>query len=342
MKTINLCDKTPVPFTDYDCDLNEIQRRVKFPKDQEFQLFGNPSKDVIYHMGYLGCLAKAYQKHYSVVLSPDYIWFMVLNELAVAIAKNPKEYENLFTTTPGEKQMILVSTFDPTSINPALVIDALKNRVPTDVDTFIPKFSTLTPLGELAFNIAFCDVVSPYYSYGTFMCGIPSVRIEGTPADWTLLRNTLYKVSNLFQGSLNEYLVRCDEWVEKIISNFESNNADFFRKMVRLERCGSGSQFDMDGWILEFLNQKTRKGVQLEGLQPFFTHMDYINIETQRNFSMYAGHFYSKIEDGFLIPCYDAFKFELFDVKPEPTKYVITKGDVGHKLVYSKGLYLPS
>lgn len=333
MNTIELTKDPAVPFdkSNLISGKNKIAQRVSYPRSQgEIKFFGNPSKDVVYHEGYLGYLSKAWCNHYSVVIRPDDIWFMILNELTAEISKSPDQYSSMFTKTPGEKSMLLVRTNNPETINPELIIDILKDMVPTKVDDFMPKFSTSTKMCNLAMNVAFCDMVSPYYSYGTLLCGIPKVKVEGTVVDWNLMLVKLETLTNLFKGNLNIYLKRCLGVVSDLILATKNLDSNHFKKMVKLEMCGSGSQYEMSGWIMHLINCKNfKQKTQLEGLPPHFTHMDYTNIETQRKFSLYCGLFYSKVDAEFLVPEYDAFRFEILPEKKvkEKVEYVVVKGE---------------
>lgn len=320
MKTFELSDKKTVPFKKYTLsnkryltigaiDAADCNTTTKF--------FGNPT-DVVFHQGYFEYLATAWENHYSVVMRPDDIWYVILCELTSKIAKEPAKYESLFTTTPGSKQEISVPTCDIESIDPQLVIEELKDRVPSNVDTFIPEFSTTTLPIKLAMNVAFCDLVSPYYNYSTYLCGIPNIRIEGTLEDWHLILKNLEELKTIFKGNLKEYLNRCLVNVQYMLDAIDNNDAEYFRKMVKLNPCGSGHQFTMNGWILQFLcRDDTTKSIQLEGLPNNFSKMNYTNLDTGRKFTLYCGLFYSRVENEFLVPGYDAVRIE--KTKKQPT-----------------------
>lgn len=315
MKTIELSDKTPFPFNEYCRDNKSlIARRIAYPYKTVDQLkfLGNPDEDVVFHEGFIGYLTKAWSRHYSVVLSPDIVWFTILNEITAAVAKKSDKYANLFTTTPGEKQAVIVLTGDPEVIDPAAVVDALKSRVPSNVDDFIPKFSTTTPEITMAMNVAFCDLVSPYYEYFTLCCGFPSIRIEGTEADWTLLMSKIKSLASLFKDSLDHYLHRCLNCVVAFTCAAANNYAEHFQKMVKLYPCGSGHEVEIDGWILDLFNDTGgSKRVRTERIPPHFANMSYTNLDTNRKFKLYSGMFYSKIEGSFMVPCFDSVRYEI-------------------------------
>lgn len=302
---IQLCDKTPVPFSD--------RQKKCFKHLDRTYLFSCPS-DSIQTTGYLNYISAAWQNHYSVVLNPTDIWYMVICEITPIIKKNPEYFANLFTTSPDTKQEILVPTCSVETIDPSWVIDILREKVPTDARLFLPSFTTNTEFSTLALNVAFCDMVSPYYNYGTFMCGIPAVELGGTQLDWMLLRENLRALKVFFKDKFTAYLQRCHDRVNDIFQAFLLGTADpvaLFSKMVKLEKCGSGSQYEMTGWLMDFLNRTDQLPLQLEGLHPHTSVMKYKNKETQREFQLSAGIFYSIIKDDFIIPVYNAHRIEI-------------------------------
>lgn len=266
------------------------------------------------HGGLLGYLSLAYQYHYGVVLRPDDIWFTILSELTVIVAKQPKKYASLFTTTPDKRQEIIVPTTDVTQIDPELVISHLKDCVPCRADLFLPTFTTTTPDSRLAMHVAFCDMVSPYYSYSTYLCGIPMIRLEGIEGDWIKLTDHLNGLTALFEaGPVGQYLTRCRDCVVRLFNAVFDNDADYLRKMVKLEPCGSGSQYEMSGWILNLLVKN--KTVQLEGLPPHIACMSYKNLDTDRHFKLFTGLTESVMDGICLIPRYGRYVVETLPVK---------------------------
>ena len=312
MKPINLSDVQPEPMTaqDHFSQGRDLARRCGLNSPQALSL---PKDTFTVHGGLMGYLSLAYQYHYGVVLRPDDIWFTVLSELTVIIAKQPKQYAKLFTTTPDKKQWIIVPTMDVTQIDVELVIDRLKDCIPARADLFLPAFTTTTPDSRLAMHIAFCDMVSPYYSYGTYLCGIPMIRLAGIEGDWIKLADHLKGLADLFDtGPVGQYLTRCRDCVVRLFNAVFDNDADHLRKMVKLEPCGSGSQYEMSGWILDLLVKN--KKLQLEGLPPHIACMSYKNLDTGRTFKLFTGLTESVMDGICLIPRYGRYVAETMAV----------------------------
>lgn len=249
------------------------------------------------HLNYLTYLETCYANHYGIVVAPHYFWYTILCEVASQVKESPERFRSVFSRSK-EKVEITTSTSSVEFINLDAVINSLKEHVPLDVDMFFPTFSTSTLLYETAIYATFCDTVSPYYDYMTFLCGIPKVRVEGTVEDWTILITSLKKINNILNI---KYLSRMEEYGQTILNNL--NNGAFWRDIFRLVKCGSGSQVEVSGWFTRIFLKKPL----LRFTYNYPTHVskvDYQNLETERKFNMRLGLFGSKIEDGFLIPEY--------------------------------------
>lgn len=274
-----------------------------------------PQSKAISHAGYYKYLAAAWNRHYSVVLKPDDIWNIILNELTTVIKTNSGVYASLFTTTPNQKQEIIVLTGDVESINPLEVVDVLKTRVPSDVNAFLPEFSTTTDSNKLANSIVFCDLVSPYYNYCTTMCGIPNILILGDTADWLSLANKIQNLTEIFKTTpLEKYLIGCQSTSMKLYNAIcGTDTVSFFKNIFSIRSCGSGGD-QASGWILSFL-MKNPLHMSEDVLPSHISSMHYTNLETRREFDLYSGLFHSVIENNFLVPDYYTARLETFSSK---------------------------
>lgn len=263
-----------------------------------------PETDVS-HSGFFEYLTTAWANHYSVVIRPDDIWMAALCEIAEEVNKHPATFRDIFTRSTV-KQDIMVPTSDVTTIDPALVVQALAKLMPANVNSFVPVFSTTTPACKLAMHVALCDVASPYYNYGTFLCGIPAVEIKGTEEDWETLEKHVQELKLVFACSKKvvSYLDRVYYIAEGFLAILNGSKlaVGWLDKMVKLTRCGSGSQYELTGWINKLTMSGTK--IQLEGLPPHIAKMDYTNSETGRKFTLYCGLMGSRIVGDFMVPDY--------------------------------------
>lgn len=129
-------------------------------------------------------------------MTPDFLWYLIVHEVAEYVRQNPREHAHIFTDTPDSKQVIVVrddslSRADPSGWRRSvdLVRGPLRAKISDySLGLFLPQFSTTTEEAQTALLIALMDVVSPFYQFKWYsLCGIPQIRLEGDAADWRSL-----------------------------------------------------------------------------------------------------------------------------------------------------------
>jgi hypothetical protein len=273
----------------------------------------------IFHRNYMDYLTLCWRKHYGIIISPTILWNMILNNLAYEVNKNPAKYKKYFTESE-EKQEICVQQ-GGNQIDVALLIDGVSAKIPSEILTHVfPKYSTDTDKAIIANYTAFLDMVSPYYNYSMYLCGIPKVKILGTLDDWNLFIAKCMKISEVIP-EFKKYLEIVRKRIVKIYED-TCNYGDIFR----LDRCGSGSQVEVKGWIREFYI-KQPPVTYSENFISCISKIDYHNYNDNKEYRLYAGLFTSVIEEGYLVPEFDNMYF----VKNNSTE-AITKKAVDNKI----------
>jgi len=103
----------------------------------------------------------------------------------------------------------------------------------------------------------------------------------------------------------NDYLVG----VAVRIAEIAEGTADF-SNMFSLERCGSGSQVEVSGWIRDFFIEQPSVPYP-ENFVSCISKIDYKNYnEGGKEYRLYAGLFTSEIENGYLVPAFNTQYFE--------------------------------
>lgn len=255
----------------------------------------------ITHRNYLRYLGHCWQAHYGAIISPTILWNMVLSNLAFKVNKTPDVFKKYFTES-DEKQEICVQQGE-NLINTALLIAGVSQKIPTKIlEHVFPKYSTDTEKAIIANYTAFLDMVSPYYNYSMYLCGIPKIRVLGTKEDWLLFEKKCGGISDVIPEFEN-YLRNVREIIIGIIDG-DIN----YTNMFRLDECGSGSQVEVEGWIRDFFIEQPRVSYP-ENFISCISKIDYRNYNDNKDYRLYAGLFTSTIEDGYLIPAFDNIYF---------------------------------
>ena len=128
-----------------------------------------------------------------------------------------------------------------------------------------------------------------------YLCGIPKVKVLGTDEDWEKFcdnTKTIAKIIPEFENYLTGVRLK--------IYSLRNDTLDF-SQMFRLDRCGSGSQAEVAGWITDFYIEQPRVTYP-ENFISCISKIDYHNYNDGQDYRMYAGLFTSTIENDYLIP----------------------------------------
>jgi Domain of unknown function (DUF4419) len=208
----------------------------------------------------IAAAAIAYKQHMPLVLSPDMIWITILQGVARHIALHaeslrPKlvahqtRIELLVNTNLGrlpetDAQMLAVTQS---------FVELIGKHVPADKQFLLRgEFSTTTDVERIVGSIVVMDSFQPYFDYVfRVICGIPSVILEGTPADWESLGA---KVQLLHESDLDiswwtrHLLPLCDHFVRTADGDADRTHWNNLCKIT--ERYGVD---DLNGWLLKFI-----------------------------------------------------------------------------------------
>lgn len=284
-------------------DFNELNPKQFFGfKPNEFNPVTGISAKVT-HRNYLDYLTLCWKRHYGVVISPTILWNMVLNNLVFEVNKNPETYRKYFSESDEKQEIVVIQGGN--LIDVKLLIEGLTGRIPSDI--MLPCFlgySTDTENAKIANYTAFLDMVSPYYNYGMYLCGIPKVKILGTTKDWEDFIINAARIAEIIP-EFKMYLTAVSQRVNDMIEN----NCDY-SNFFSLERCGSGGHGEVNGWIRDFYIELPKVNYP-ENFISCIAKIDYKNYnEGGKKYRMYAGLFTSEVEDGYLVPAFDTMYFE--------------------------------
>lgn len=296
----------PVP-NPYAAENGDAYAKRMAEREEGLKLLEHSLEGDFFHNSYIGYLDLAWRSHFGVVLTPDIFWYTLLCELTAIVRDDVEGYRAFFSRSK-EKIMVAVHT-DDGRLPIAALIDKLRPLIPNQLsDQFLPEFSTTDEPAREARFAAFADVVSPYYSYGVYFCGLPAFRLEGTVRDWKRLRTCWTALSDVFAPK-KAYCARVMAVINQVIDQFKGPDPAFLRDIYRVGEsyCTPGT---VRGWISDlFLNGEPSKWSP-DYFPAHVSKVPYKNLETGAEYELRAGLFSSRLSGGFLIPTFGKMTFQ--------------------------------
>ena len=221
----------------------------------------------------------AYANHQPVKLKPDDIWIQFMSQFALNVNSEPEFYRNIFADKNNLNGQTEISIEYNTPNIKDVPIDDFINQIMSVLKTKVnagsdlvanlqADFSTSTQFTKLVSNIIFMYTVEKYFSYKMILsCGIPFIDLAGTTADWILLLKKIQLVTDIAHPGIKPWCETAIQTIKSIIKAMDnptdSDNIKFMSKIFYDERCGSGSQRHILGWILSFFlyDKKLKKVV---------------------------------------------------------------------------------
>lgn len=286
-----------------------------FERTNNFEPITHLESEII-HRNYLDYLGLCWRKHYGVIITPTILWNMVLNNLAYEVNKEPEVYRQYFTESDSKQEILVIQ--DGNQISVDLLIQKMPEYVPSNIlEHTFPKFSTNDENSTMANYTAFLDMVSPYYIYSMYLCGISKIKILGTEEDWNLFKHNCNEISFTIP-EFTTYLLTVKDTINKIIGS-STDWENFFK----LDKCGSGSEVVVSGWIKDFFIEQPKVSYP-ENFISCISKIDYHCHNDNKDYRLYAGLFASEREDGYLVPAFDKIYFLNKGVKSKDKEGTIT------------------
>lgn len=269
-----------------------------------------PSDAALFHTNYLDYLQDTYGLHHKIVIAPHHFWYTVLAEIAQVVVAKPEMHRSIFTSDPAGKINIIVPCANETE---PLRMDALCAEmigyIPVDAGLFLPSFSTSTEMSRLASLAAFLETCSPFYNYMMLACGHPAVRLDGTKADWESVVSRLGQLESEFAkaGSpVSKWIVdNVGPVAEKLLAALSGSHTDWFKEIFSQKRCGSGSQYVVDGWFSRLFMAQPRGLREVTNFPTHISKVPYTTLPSGTEWKMcFALTHSTPDDDGFMVPDY--------------------------------------
>ncbi|PIL35824.1 hypothetical protein GSI_01484 [Ganoderma sinense ZZ0214-1] len=207
--------------------------------------------------GFVHTVVEAYGRHHHLRIRPDDVWIAILSQLSFYVNKHAEELRKYFVAHEGKKELCVQAvgtryTVDFGHIAVEMSSQVRKNIVDkTLVEWILPDFTTSTPQDIAICAVLLMSTLQKYFKYkADFICGIPSVTLEGEKADWEKLYKRLDRLPGL--GSEPEqWAAMLRPILRRFVDAFDGNpDITFWKHVVhRNQMCGYDG---LSGWITAF------------------------------------------------------------------------------------------
>ncbi|AYV81379.1 MAG: protein of unknown function DUF4419 [Harvfovirus sp.] len=243
--------------TDYD-SITNLEKEIETQKSRnnytivEKFLHEFPKSESYYHKGYLNYLLNCWLNDIGIEIRPTYIFNIFLHQLCEIINSEPEKYRAIFTKSPEKIQIAIGPTFDIKGL-----MNMLKHHIPFDLDKFVPTFPNAPENFMDSMYGLFAEMVQSYYSCLIYGCSIPKIRLCTDIKQWQILDNALTNIQNIFstRAIKLDYLSIYQTKLREMIANL--TNKEYWQQFFYLIKCGSASQTEVKGHVIELLNNKS-------------------------------------------------------------------------------------
>lgn len=212
----------------------------------------------------------AFADHRPVILTPDVIWNLICQGFAHHVNNNPEQLRNLFVDYEGKIDLVVKSDADlldgetDWSSIVAGFAEQIKNNTKGEIAQIISApFSTTGTTEQMVSQMALMETVKSYFNYVVIrvVCGIPTITLKGTPADW---QSVLERTRQLKDYGLDWWVDELEPILTEFVQASDGKpNVKFWMNIVKKYRPGQvkrggGCSMDtnlteFDGWFLKFM-----------------------------------------------------------------------------------------
>lgn len=210
--------------------------------------------------GFFATANGCFERHWNFVLSPDHIWFIILKQIAICIIQNKETYE--WIAEDQKDRTIEVGDDNLLADNNWLralgkFLPKMKEKLPPQFfNALTAEFSTTGELERVVHITALMDVIQPYYKYSiSSFCGIPKVKLLGTPEDWKLIETKVVQMKALFP-ELKNYFDTIIPTLEIIAQEAETEHTpdlDFWKSIFTRNNDSRSPYLNITGWLGKFV-----------------------------------------------------------------------------------------
>jgi hypothetical protein len=237
-----------------ECRTHEaVMALLGTPVESCYDYHGTMIKDVHYQP-LLAAVYTAFSQHRPLMLTPDSVWITIAQGVAHHMALHGEGLRSRFVSHQGKLDLVFQCRgwVEGTPENPwpeafASWANQIRDHVGSEVhDSLVCDFSTTGPVERAASQIVMMDVFERYFHYVLLcICGIPTVTLEGTPADWQRLADKAARLRKFdLDWWLEHLLPICNQFVRASSGDVDQAH---WRSICKLREEYGGEV--INGWV---------------------------------------------------------------------------------------------
>lgn len=215
-------------------------------------------------------MIRAFSDHCPVVLTPDAVWLLVCQGFAHHVNDAPEAMRSLFVDHEGKLALVVESEFDliscPDSVDWNGLLQGFSDQIRDNTkdgiaDLVLADFSTTGPVERIVSEATLMESMKAYFEYIVLYasCGIPSITLKGTAADW---EKVLEKTRALSKYGLDWWIKDLEPILEQFVAARKGQvDVEFWQDIVKTYHpddvrgggCSLEKPTDFDGWFLKLL-----------------------------------------------------------------------------------------
>lgn len=203
---------------------------------------------------------QAWGEHQHLVVRPDEVWFTILVQMNFYMNAhaNDSDVRSKFVNHEGQ-EVIYIEDWTWYQVLERFQYE-IQARVKTDwlLDWIRPNFTTTTESDRMTANILMMGLMQAYFRFeGGIICGLPSVTLLGTKADWQAILDKVERIPS-FGAEPTKYASRLRPILKRFVASFDapdsSETRSFWNTIVVTQQtniCGDPPIW-LSGWITGF------------------------------------------------------------------------------------------
>ena len=268
---------------------------------------------------FFDALVNAYADHRPFVLSPDAVWQLISFNFSEYVNNHSEEMRSLLVSHEGVKELKIMTEEDILGDKNADWSDifekfstAIAKNTKGDIAQLMTSdFTTTGPTERIASQITLMESLKSYFHYIAvrLACGIPSITLKGTPADW---RKVAEKVQGLEKYNMGWWIKELKPIMAEFVKTAEGHpDKKFWKDIVMQDRpdrlrgggCSSEKATDLDGWMVKLFPDMKKgqmratipygrmQGAELSNVQFKYQLIDPITMKVieETDIMLYAG-----------------------------------------------------